>query len=148
MTEHEHASSADRSPAGGNPITHTGDAVPFRQSRYLNPWNETKADEVALESDDIYTQIRAELYPDGDELDGREPIPAPGGGDVSSSDSGENRSEWLTLAELGKEIQVSPNTLYKWRARGDFPAHTRLPNGQTRVHRDDLYAWMHRRRSS
>lgn len=54
--------------------------------------------------------------------------------------------EWLSIETLAVTLEVSTSTLYKWVAKGDFPAHHRLPNNQIRVHRDDLDVWMARRR--
>lgn len=43
------------------------------------------------------------------------------------------------LAELGN---VPRRTFYRWRAIGRAPACLRLPNGELRVRRGDLAAWL------
>ena len=57
------------------------------------------------------------------------------------------RDELLTvpqvLAELG---DVSPRTFYWWRETGKAPSVVRLPNGELRVWRSDLRAWLDRLR--
>lgn len=54
--------------------------------------------------------------------------------------------EWFTIPALAAYLETSPNTLYKWVQKGEFPKYVRLPNNSIRVHRDDLELWLHRRR--
>jgi len=57
------------------------------------------------------------------------------------------RDELLTvdqvLAELG---DVSRRTFYRWREIGHAPKCLKLPNGELRVWRSDLLAWLRTRR--
>jgi len=50
--------------------------------------------------------------------------------------------QWMTLADISEELDVSMDTLYKWRAKGEFPVSVRLPNGQVRVRRSDFDEWL------
>jgi excisionase family DNA binding protein len=54
------------------------------------------------------------------------------------------RDELLTvdqvLAELGG---VSRRTFYRWREIGKAPAGIKLPNGEIRIYRSDLEAWLY-----
>lgn len=54
-------------------------------------------------------------------------------------------SPWLTLRQLADELNVSYETVRKWRARGTLPRCTKLPNRQIRVHREDLDLWLEAR---
>jgi len=53
------------------------------------------------------------------------------------------RDELLTvpqvLAELGG---VSRRTFYRWRELGHAPVGIKLPNGEIRIWRSDLMAWL------
>ncbi len=53
-------------------------------------------------------------------------------------------AEWLTIADLARDLGKSSSTLYKWSARGypHFPKKIVLPCGSIRVHRDDYRAWL------
>jgi excisionase family DNA binding protein len=64
---------------------------------------------------------------------------------TSTSDGLDDR-QWLSIDDMAVVLTVSTSTIYKWIAKGDFPAHTRLPKNKIRVHRDDLEVWMMRRR--
>ena len=48
----------------------------------------------------------------------------------------------LTVAEVCEELGVHYKTMQKWRARGVGPKAVRLPNGQLRIDRAELDAWM------
>ena len=50
--------------------------------------------------------------------------------------------ERLTIAELCEELQVSRSTFYDWRAKKRGPRCIRLPNGELRIRRTDLEAWL------
>lgn len=56
-----------------------------------------------------------------------------------------NSNDWLSLTDISDELDVSIDTLYKWRAKGEFPPASRLPNGAIRVQRSDLYDWLYGR---
>ena len=51
---------------------------------------------------------------------------------------GSDLSVRRTLAELG----VHRSTFYAWRQTGKAPRCIKLPNGEIRVRRDDLDAWL------
>jgi hypothetical protein len=57
------------------------------------------------------------------------------------------RDELLTvnqvLAILG---DVPLRTFYRWREIGKAPAAVKLPNGELRIWRSELYAWLDRLR--
>lgn len=48
----------------------------------------------------------------------------------------------LTVAEVCDELQVALSTFYEWRTKGTGPRCIKLPNGQLRVRRADLEAWL------
>ncbi|MFI2721616.1 helix-turn-helix transcriptional regulator [Streptomyces collinus] len=48
----------------------------------------------------------------------------------------------LKLGEALAEIGVSRAAFYRMRARGQAPRHLKLPNGQIRIRRADLDAWL------
>ena len=57
------------------------------------------------------------------------------------------RDELLTVAQVLAELgKVSPRTFYRWREIGKAPAAVRLPNGELRIWRSDLDAWLDRLR--
>ncbi len=47
----------------------------------------------------------------------------------------------LTIPEVLAEVKVSRSTFYQWRATGQAPRCTKLPNGEIRVLRADLDDW-------
>jgi predicted DNA-binding transcriptional regulator AlpA len=49
---------------------------------------------------------------------------------------------FLSYAEVLAMLRVSRSTLHKWRVDGRFPAMTRLPNGDLRIRRSVLLAWL------
>lgn len=52
----------------------------------------------------------------------------------------------MVLAELGDEHgPLARSTFDDWRARGVAPRVIKLPNGQIRIDRDDLNAWLDNR---
>jgi len=53
-----------------------------------------------------------------------------------------NPDEKLTLAELCAELKIQRSTFYDWRAKGRAPRCLKLPNGEIRVTRRDLDAWL------
>ncbi|MCP3754946.1 AlpA family transcriptional regulator [Streptomyces sp. TBY4] len=52
------------------------------------------------------------------------------------------RPQMLKLAEVLTEIGMSRAAFYRMRARGQGPRLIKLPNGQLRVRRTDLDAWL------
>ncbi|MFC5027269.1 helix-turn-helix transcriptional regulator [Streptomyces sp. DSM 41987] len=48
----------------------------------------------------------------------------------------------LKLPEVLTEIGISRAAFYRMRARGKAPKTMKLPNGQIRVRRRDLDAWL------
>jgi predicted DNA-binding transcriptional regulator AlpA len=55
---------------------------------------------------------------------------------------GRSPDEKLTLAELCAELKIQRSTFYDWRAKGRAPRCLKLPNGEIRVTRRDLDAWL------
>jgi excisionase family DNA binding protein len=53
-----------------------------------------------------------------------------------------NPNEKLTVSELCTELKVSRSTFYDWRQKRRGPRCIRLPNGDLRVRRRDLDAWL------
>ncbi|CAL9478143.1 helix-turn-helix transcriptional regulator [Streptomyces chitinivorans] len=51
-------------------------------------------------------------------------------------------TKMLKLPEVLEEIGVSRAAFYRMRARGQGPKLLKLPNGQLRVRRRDLDAWL------
>ena len=57
------------------------------------------------------------------------------------------RDELLTVSQVLAALgDVSPRTFYRWRATGKAPKAVRLPNGELRIWRSDLNAWLDRLR--
>jgi predicted DNA-binding transcriptional regulator AlpA len=53
------------------------------------------------------------------------------------------RNELLTVAQVLVILgDVSPRTFYRWRETGKAPDAVRLPNGELRIWRNDLTAWL------
>ena len=59
-----------------------------------------------------------------------------------------NPNKLLKLPEVLEELDVSPDTFYKWRSTGSAPKCIKLPNGQLRVRRHNLDAWLAEREGS
>ena len=51
-------------------------------------------------------------------------------------------NEKLTVRELCAELKISRSTFYDWRQKGRGPRCIRLPNGDLRISRRDLDAWL------
>ncbi|MFJ3637967.1 helix-turn-helix transcriptional regulator [Streptomyces sp. NPDC090112] len=52
------------------------------------------------------------------------------------------RPQMLKLADVLAELGMSRAAFYRMRARGQGPRLIKLPNGQLRVRRADLDAWL------
>jgi predicted DNA-binding transcriptional regulator AlpA len=52
------------------------------------------------------------------------------------------RPQMLKLAEVLTELGMSRAAFYRMRARSQGPRLIKLPNGQLRVRRSDLDAWL------
>lgn len=48
----------------------------------------------------------------------------------------------LTINQVCEELAVSRSTFYFWRQTGKAPRCIKLPNGEVRVRRADLDAWL------
>ncbi len=53
-----------------------------------------------------------------------------------------SRPRHLTIADVCDELGVARSTFYDWRAKGAAPRCFKLPNGEIRVRRVDLDAWL------
>jgi predicted DNA-binding transcriptional regulator AlpA len=59
------------------------------------------------------------------------------------------RDELLTVTQVLEELGgVSRRTFYRWREIGKAPKGIRLPNGELRIYRSDLEAWLESLRSA
>jgi predicted DNA-binding transcriptional regulator AlpA len=59
------------------------------------------------------------------------------------------RDELLTVRQVLDELGgVSRRTFYRWREVGKAPEGIRLPNGELRIYRSDLNAWLESLRSA
>jgi predicted DNA-binding transcriptional regulator AlpA len=59
------------------------------------------------------------------------------------------RDELLTVPQLLDELGgVSRRTFFRWRELGNAPRCIKLPNGELRVWRSDLLAWLRARTES
>lgn len=62
---------------------------------------------------------------------------------TEDSDSGTpTLPDWLTVSEVSSALRVPRATFYRWRQHRVAPPAVRLPNGQLRIHRADLLAWL------
>jgi predicted DNA-binding transcriptional regulator AlpA len=50
--------------------------------------------------------------------------------------------ELITVAQLLAELDVPKSTFFRWKAIGEAPRTYKLPNGQLRIRRADLDAWL------
>jgi len=55
---------------------------------------------------------------------------------------GRRSRDKLTVGEVCDDLQIAPSTFYEWRTKGTGPRCIKLPNGQLRVRRADLEAWL------
>lgn len=51
-------------------------------------------------------------------------------------------SRWLTVDEVCTELRIARSTWEKWRQKNAGPRVVKLPNGQLRIRRDWLDAWI------
>ncbi|GLY63668.1 helix-turn-helix transcriptional regulator [Amycolatopsis taiwanensis] len=51
----------------------------------------------------------------------------------------------LTLKTLCEELQIAKSTFYDWCAKNRAPRCIKLPNGEIRIRRTDLDAWLESR---
>ena len=59
----------------------------------------------------------------------------------------DHRDELLTVSDvLDILVDVSRRTFYRWRETGKAPHAVRLPNGELRIWRSELNAWLDRLR--
>jgi predicted DNA-binding transcriptional regulator AlpA len=62
---------------------------------------------------------------------------------------GNQRDELLTVTQVLAILgDVSQRTFYRWRELGKAPRAVRLPNGELRIWRSELHAWLDRLRES
>ena len=54
----------------------------------------------------------------------------------------------LTVPEVCEDLQIAQSTFYEWRTKGTGPRCIKLPNGQLRVRRSDLEAWLGARKDA
>jgi predicted DNA-binding transcriptional regulator AlpA len=57
----------------------------------------------------------------------------------------EQGSRWLTVDEVCTELRIARSTWEKWRQKNAGPKVVKLPNGQLRIRRDWLDAWINER---
>lgn len=53
--------------------------------------------------------------------------------------------DMLTVDEVCAELQIAQSAIYEWRIKGTGLRCIELPNGQLRVCRADLEAWLNAR---
>nr|WP_051105816.1 helix-turn-helix domain-containing protein [Parafrankia discariae] len=53
-----------------------------------------------------------------------------------------SQDEWLTVADVTAEVRVPRSTFYRWRQMGLGPRSVKLPNGDVRIRRSWLDAWL------
>jgi hypothetical protein len=51
-------------------------------------------------------------------------------------------AEYLTEKEVAEILRTSLSTTRKWRHRGDYPTHKKLPNGSVLVTPRDFQLWV------
>ena len=61
---------------------------------------------------------------------------------MSVSKRAASHDELLTIAEVLAELQVARSTFDTWRSVGSAPECIKLPNGQIRIRRRALDAWL------
>jgi hypothetical protein len=52
------------------------------------------------------------------------------------------RADWLTIAQVCADLQVSETEWDAWRQAGDTPLHVVMPDGQLRVRAADYARWL------
>ena len=66
--------------------------------------------------------------------------------DRASPGGTDDYDELLTVAQITQELKISRRTFYRWRELHIAPPSMRLPNGEIRVFRSALAAWLERLR--
>lgn len=61
---------------------------------------------------------------------------------MRTTSNSSSRARHLTVADVCDELGVARSTFYDWRAKGAAPRCFKLPNGEIRVRRVDLDAWL------
>ena len=56
--------------------------------------------------------------------------------------SRERQRQLLALNEVCEELSISRSTFYDWRQKGIAPTCVKLPNGELRIRRTVLDAWV------
>jgi excisionase family DNA binding protein len=54
-------------------------------------------------------------------------------------------AELLTIGQLAKELNVNPETLRRWRRRGEGPAFMEMGDKLIRYRREDISAWQEKK---
>lgn len=49
---------------------------------------------------------------------------------------------WMTIKDLCEELGIARSTFDAWKLRGNAPRMVRLPNGEFRIRRVDVEAWL------
>jgi predicted DNA-binding transcriptional regulator AlpA len=57
-------------------------------------------------------------------------------------------AEKLTAYQVCTELSISRSTFHFWRQTGKAPRCIKLPNGEMRIRREDLDAWLAAREES
>ena len=52
------------------------------------------------------------------------------------------RDEFLTIPEVLSVLRISRSTFYDWRAKGRAPRCIKLPNGDLRIRRTELFRFI------
>jgi len=52
------------------------------------------------------------------------------------------RAEWLTIAQVCADLQVTEAEWHTWREAGDTPLHVVMPNGQLRIRLAHYLRWL------
>lgn len=60
----------------------------------------------------------------------------------ATTPSARRSTDKLTVPDVCADLQIAQSTFYDWRAKGTAPRCIKLPNGQLRVRRSDLEAWL------
>jgi hypothetical protein len=67
---------------------------------------------------------------------------------MSGHDGGhgsDSTPEWVTVAQICDDLQVTADEWHAWRVAGDTPTHFRLPDGTFRVNASEYAFWLESR---